>query len=171
VFLHEPTLELPHPTDIGGIYRRSRRTVLEVIQETSDGIIGHSSNGRRGPGVPKESEVRYRPDSTTRDATPKNRTFVAPQMLTCSRATLVYVKSNQNVTLSLPEALLRRFRVYAAVRNRSMTQLMTDAIRALLEQEERDSKAKRRFLDRIRNAPDRGTKGKVRWSRDELHER
>ena len=81
------------------------------------------------------------------------------------------MKLIQNVTLSLPEPLLRRFRIYAAAHNKSMTQLMTDAIRALLEQEESDSKAKRRFLDRIRNAPDRGTKSKIRWTRDQLHER
>ncbi|SPF36572.1 hypothetical protein SBA4_190016 [Candidatus Sulfopaludibacter sp. SbA4] len=31
--------------------------------------------------------------------------------------------------------------------------------------------ARRRFLARIRNAPDRGTAGKVTWTRDELHER
>jgi len=48
---------------------------------------------------------------------------------------------------------------------------MTEAIRALLEQKEEDSKAKHRFLDRIRNAPDRGTQGKIRCDRDELHER
>lgn len=87
------------------------------------------------------------------------------------RFTLIYVKSRQNVTLSLPEPLLRRFRTYATARNKSMTQLTTDAIRALLEQEEGDSKAKRRFLDRICRAPDRGTKGKIRWTRDKLHER
>jgi hypothetical protein len=52
-----------------------------------------------------------------------------------------------------------------------MTQLMTDAIRALLEEEEHGSKAKRRFLERIRNAPDRGTRGKIGWRREELHER
>ena len=28
-----------------------------------------------------------------------------------------------------------------------------------------------RFLDRIRNAPDRGTGGMIRWTRDEVHER
>jgi hypothetical protein len=48
------------------------------------------------------------------------------------------------ITLSLPEDLLRRFRVFAA---------------------------KRRFLETIRNAPERGTKGKIEWTRDELHER
>jgi hypothetical protein len=35
----------------------------------------------------------------------------------------------------------------------------------------KNAPAKRRFLDRIRNAPDRGTYGKVSWARDELHDR
>jgi len=39
---------------------------------------------------------------------------------------------HKNVTLSLPEDLLRRFRVYAALRNESMSRLMTEAIRSLL---------------------------------------
>jgi hypothetical protein len=81
------------------------------------------------------------------------------------------VSTHKNVTLSLPEALLKRFRVYAAERNQSMTQLMAEAIQVLMNQEKRGVGAKRRFLDRIHNAPDRGTKGKIRWSREELHER
>jgi predicted transcriptional regulator len=81
------------------------------------------------------------------------------------------VKEHTNVTLSLPETLLRRFRIYAAARNQSMTGLMTEAIRTLIEQDEQSAKAKRRFLERIQNAPDRGTRGKIRWTREELHER
>jgi len=81
------------------------------------------------------------------------------------------VKEHQNVTLSLPEPLLRRFRIYAASRNQSMTSLMAEAIRALMDQDEQTDKAKRRFLERIRNAPDRGTHGVAKWTRDELHER
>lgn len=76
-----------------------------------------------------------------------------------------------NVTLSLPETLLKRFRVYAAEKNRSMTEIMTEALQELMERERRSRGAQRRFLARIRNAPDRGTKGKTRWSREELHER
>ena len=76
-----------------------------------------------------------------------------------------------NVTLSLPESLLRRFRVFAAARNQSMSSRMTVAIRGLIEQDAQAQRAKRRFLERIRNAPDRGTKGKIQWTRDELHER
>lgn len=78
---------------------------------------------------------------------------------------------HKNVTLSLPESLLRKFRVYAASRNESMTSLMAEAIQRMVEQEEGVEASKQRFLASIRDAPARGTKGKVRWTRDELHER
>jgi metal-responsive CopG/Arc/MetJ family transcriptional regulator len=81
------------------------------------------------------------------------------------------IKEQINVTLSVPETLLRRFRVFAAARNQSMSSLMTVAIRQMIEQDAQTGKAKRRFLERIRNAPDRGTNGVIAWTRDELHER
>jgi len=81
------------------------------------------------------------------------------------------VKETQNVTLSLPQGLLRKFRIYAATRNQSMTAIMTESIRLMVDEENRAEKAKSRFLQRIRNAPDRGTKGVITWTRDELHER
>ncbi|MGH9584585.1 MAG: hypothetical protein ACRD4O_16810 [Bryobacteraceae bacterium] len=81
------------------------------------------------------------------------------------------MKATKNVTLSLPEPLLRRFRVYAAERNQSMTTLMAEAIRRLMDRDEQTANAKRRFLERMRNSPGRGTGGVVTWTRDELHER
>ena len=81
------------------------------------------------------------------------------------------MKEQTNVTLSLPEKLLRRFRVFAATRNQSMSSLITVAISEMIEQESQTQRARRRFLERIRSAPDRGTKGKIQWTRDELHER
>jgi metal-responsive CopG/Arc/MetJ family transcriptional regulator len=81
------------------------------------------------------------------------------------------VKAHKNVTLSLPGTLIRQFKVYAATRNRSMSSVMTDAIQNLLAQDDQRTNAKRRFLERIKNAPDRGTGGKITWTRDELHER
>jgi len=81
------------------------------------------------------------------------------------------VKEHRNVTLSLPEPLLRRFRVYAAARNESMTSVMAEAIRTLMDRDEQASRMKRRLIERMRNAPDLGTGGVIRWSRDELHER
>jgi hypothetical protein len=83
----------------------------------------------------------------------------------------VIERSHKNVTLSLPEPLLRRFRVYAAARNQSMTKLMADAIRQMMDQEGEAQRAKLRFLKRIHTAPDRGTRGVIHWTREELHER
>jgi hypothetical protein len=48
---------------------------------------------------------------------------------------------------------------------------MKEAIKNMVDQGKRGAAAKRRFLERIRSAPDRGTKGKIRWNRDELHKR
>lgn len=78
---------------------------------------------------------------------------------------------HKNVTLSLPEPLLRRFRIYAATRNQSMTSLMAESIRRTMDQDVDTDRAARRFLERIEKAPDRGTGGVIRWTRDELHER
>lgn len=52
-----------------------------------------------------------------------------------------------------------------------MTSLMTEAVRSLMDRDERTRRAKSRFIERIQNAPNRGTRGKIRWTREELHER
>lgn len=88
------------------------------------------------------------------------------------RDTDMGVKSKiQNVTLSLPEPLLRKFRVYAAERNQSMTALMAQAIIKLMDEDDWREAAKRRIINRIHNANDWGTGGKITWTRDELYER
>ena len=66
-------------------------------------------------------------------------------MFTCYTGT---VKEQTNVTLSLPDTLLRRFRVFAASRNQSMSSLMTMAIRDMIERNAQTQRAKRRFLCR-----------------------
>jgi len=92
-------------------------------------------------------------------------------MVTHSRDTLVCVKEHQNVTLSLPKPLLRKFRVYAAERNQSMSSLLAEAIRKMVVQEDEYEKAKRRFLARLGNPQNLGTGGKITWTREELYER
>lgn len=52
-----------------------------------------------------------------------------------------------------------------------MTSLMAEAISKMMDEAAATNRAKSRFLDRIRNAPDRMTGGIIRWSREELHER
>jgi hypothetical protein len=77
----------------------------------------------------------------------------------------------RNVTLSLPEPLLRQFRLYAATRHQSMSSLMEEAIRKLVdEQHAEHDKAGRRMDDRMRNSPDHGIGDKIPWTRDELYD-
>jgi hypothetical protein len=52
-----------------------------------------------------------------------------------------------------------------------MTTLMTEAIRKMVDEEGSREAATRRILERIRNAPNRGTRGKITWKRDEIWER
>jgi hypothetical protein len=79
---------------------------------------------------------------------------------------------HKNVTLSLPEPLLRKFRVYAAKQNKSMTTLMAEAVRKLVEDDDDEyEKARRILTENLRNPPDLGTNGKITWTRDEVHER
>jgi Arc/MetJ-type ribon-helix-helix transcriptional regulator len=78
---------------------------------------------------------------------------------------------HRNVTLSLPEPLLRRFRVYAASRNLSMSHLMNEAIEKMIDEEGERQAAARRLIDGMRNSPDRGIGGKITWTREELYER
>ena len=81
------------------------------------------------------------------------------------------MKNHSNVTLSLPQPLLRRFRIYAAKRNQSMTGLMAEAITRMMDEEGEAEAAKRRILARLRNPTGRLPGGKISWSREELYER
>jgi plasmid stability protein len=89
------------------------------------------------------------------------------------RVTLIYAKAKEtrNLTLNLPEALLRRFRIYAATHDQSMTQLITIAIQRMLAEEDSWETSGRRLVDRMAKAKDRGTNGVITWTRDEIHER
>ena len=52
-----------------------------------------------------------------------------------------------------------------------MTKLMAEAIRLMMDPENERASAARRILERMRNAPDLGTGGVIRWTREELYER
>ncbi len=77
----------------------------------------------------------------------------------------------RNVTLSLPKDLLYRARRVALERNTSLSGLLVQALRDVVEQEEEYGTAGRRRLEAMRDAPDLGTGGRSDWRRDDLHER
>jgi hypothetical protein len=90
---------------------------------------------------------------------------------TSFRVTLFFVADNQNITLSVPRALLKRVKRVAADRDTSVSALMTEALDRLADEDRRYSAARKRALTALRSARSLGTQGRRTWSRDELHER
>jgi plasmid stability protein len=82
----------------------------------------------------------------------------------------VKAHATRNLTLNLPEPLLRRLRIYAAKHDQSMTQLITTAIQRMLAEDSWET-SRRRLVERMAKAKGRGTNGVIMWTRDEIHER
>jgi plasmid stability protein len=78
---------------------------------------------------------------------------------------------NRNLTVSLPEPLIRKLRVCAATRNQSMTAVVKEAIERTVDENDEAKKAAKRLIERLRNSPDRGIGGKITWTRDEIYDR
>lgn len=95
---------------------------------------------------------------------------------TCFRDTRIIVKQKtanadrQNVTLSLPRTLLKRVKVLAAEEDKSMSQLMEEALEDRVRRREAYEQARRRHLRALERGFDLATGGELRVSRDELHE-
>jgi len=77
----------------------------------------------------------------------------------------------RNVTLALPEDLLRRLKVIAAQREISLSAMLTQALEQVAEQEQGYAEARREMLEDLRKGFSLGTKGKIGWSRNSVHER
>ena len=79
-------------------------------------------------------------------------------------------RPTRNINVTLPERLLQRFRTFAASRNQSMSSLMAEAVQKMVADGEYE-RARESFMNNIRNARDLGLRGKIPWTRDQLHER
>lgn len=87
------------------------------------------------------------------------------------RVTLLFVATNQNITLSLPRELLKRVKRLAADRDTSVSALMSEALSRLADEDRRYAAARRRALEALRATRSLGTGGRRTWTRDELHRR
>ena len=81
------------------------------------------------------------------------------------------MSETQNITLSLPRALLKRVKRLAADRDTSVSALMHAALAALTDEDRRYSSARKQALAALQAARNLGTGGQRTWSRDPLHER
>ena len=79
--------------------------------------------------------------------------------------------SKRNITLSLPDEDLRKARIVAAQRGTSVSRMLADMLKELIERETQYNVARDRHLATMQAGYDLGTGGHIDWDRDELHER
>lgn len=77
----------------------------------------------------------------------------------------------QNVTLSLPKALLKKAKIIAAKREKSLSELLRESLEEKVRQETGYKEAMERQIRLMKKGFNLGTKGQITISRDELHER
>jgi len=77
----------------------------------------------------------------------------------------------QNVTLSLPKPLLKKAKVAAAQQDKSLSELMREALEHRVNRQAEYERAKNRHLKILERGFDLGSRGKLTVSREELHGR
>jgi len=77
----------------------------------------------------------------------------------------------QNVTLSLPKALLKKAKSLAVKKDKSLSDLLRETLEEKVKEETGYQRAKNRQIALMEKGFDMGTNGKITISREELHER
>ncbi|NMC12392.1 MAG: CopG family transcriptional regulator [Chloroflexi bacterium] len=77
----------------------------------------------------------------------------------------------QNVTLALSKKVLRKAKILAIKKNTSLSGLLTQTLEELVSREENYKRAKQRSFEMLNHGFNFGTKGKINWKREDLHER
>ncbi len=79
--------------------------------------------------------------------------------------------ATRNITLSLPERMLREAKILATRRGTSVSALLAGALGELVERENGYAAARERTVARLNRGVNLGSEGAVGWGRDDLHER
>jgi hypothetical protein len=77
----------------------------------------------------------------------------------------------QNITLAVPKKVLMKFKEIAFRRQKSVSRLMVEMMEEVVSNEEGYRVARDRHLRRLETGMDLNTQGRIRWTRDDLHER
>jgi HSP90 family molecular chaperone len=75
----------------------------------------------------------------------------------------------QNVTLSIEKEILKKGKVVAARRDTSISKMLADLLKSIVENDERYEAAKRSALQQLKKGVRLG--GKITWKREDLYER
>jgi predicted transcriptional regulator len=79
--------------------------------------------------------------------------------------------NSRNLTLKLDSDLYKAVKLVAAQRDSSISALVAEKLKELVEEETGYSQARAHALEHLDEGFDLGTHGSISWSRDELHER
>jgi len=77
----------------------------------------------------------------------------------------------QNVTLSLPRSLLKKAKIVAIKKEKSLSQLLVEALEEKVREDIDYKKARGKQFKLLNVGFDLGTKGRMTISREELHAR
>ncbi|MBF0557404.1 MAG: ribbon-helix-helix protein, CopG family [Nitrospirae bacterium] len=77
----------------------------------------------------------------------------------------------QNVTLSLPKALLRKAKAVAAEEDKSLSEFIRESLDEKIKKDTGYEEAMERQIRLMKKGFDLGIKGRIKWTREELHER
>ncbi|MEW6456589.1 MAG: DUF6364 family protein [Acidobacteriota bacterium] len=77
----------------------------------------------------------------------------------------------QNVTLSLPKSLLKKAKLIAVKKEKSLSELMREALEEKVREDTGYKKARERQLRLLKVGLDLGTEGRITISREKLHAR
>lgn len=75
----------------------------------------------------------------------------------------------QNITLSLEKEIIKKGKVIAARRDTSISRMLSDQLKSIVEKDERYEAAKRSALQLLKTGLHLG--GRVDWKREDLYER
>jgi len=78
---------------------------------------------------------------------------------------------SRNITLALPEQLIREAKLLAAEEDTSISAVVARLLQAQVRRRRGFAAARRRHMARLGHPPDLGTGGRRTWSREDLHER
>jgi HSP90 family molecular chaperone len=81
------------------------------------------------------------------------------------------VVEKQNITLSLPREILKKGKVLAARKGISLNELVRELLQANTENDGEYQASAERQIKRMKEGIQLGTKGKITWKRDQLHQR
>ena len=75
----------------------------------------------------------------------------------------------QNVTLSIEKEIIKKGKVVAARRDTSISKMLSDLLKGMVENDDRYEAAKRSALQQLKKGIPLG--GKITWQREDLYER